>query len=188
MASTRSDWKFPNSCSRGNSWSRINSLFCNKSFLSIQRARLNRSTICALRILVLVTSSSKTVYFHQVKRSLKRKHGFTEFKMLPIPYKVSPKIQFPDFCVSFKKKNNIGEILDVSDLNLLHAGLGLSAEEIVRVQTIRKGLVARRSGWVYFGCAIQYWCIFQHLTLLRILILRMRDWQFWYWILIIDDL
>jgi len=70
----------------------------------------------------------------------------SEFKMLPIPYKVSPKIQFPDFCVSFKKKNNIGEILDVSDLNLLHAGLGLSAEEIVRVQTIRKGLVARRSG------------------------------------------
>ncbi len=67
-----------------------------------------------------------------------------EFKSLPIPYVDINAKEFNDFAKSFENKNNIEEILNLNDFNILNSVLGLSQNEIQRVNSIYRKLITKR--------------------------------------------
>jgi adenine-specific DNA-methyltransferase len=67
-----------------------------------------------------------------------------EFKNLPIPYTSIDAIMFENFASEFERKRNIESLLVKNDEKLLGDSLGLSSNEIRKVQLIRTKLVAKR--------------------------------------------
>jgi adenine-specific DNA-methyltransferase len=67
-----------------------------------------------------------------------------EFKGLPIPYNEINNDTFKRFTLSFERKANIESLLAESDKEILGKSLGLSKNEIKRVQLIRNKLVKKR--------------------------------------------
>jgi len=68
----------------------------------------------------------------------------SEFKKLPIPYKLIDSDQFKDFTSRFENKMNIDDILAQNDFEILNTTLGLSKEEIEKLIGIRTKLLAKR--------------------------------------------
>ena len=67
-----------------------------------------------------------------------------EFKSLPIPYRETANADFLDFQRRFNQSESIELTLEKNDQLILGGSLGLSSEQISRVQFIRKKLVSRR--------------------------------------------
>ncbi|MBN2836390.1 MAG: N-6 DNA methylase [Candidatus Delongbacteria bacterium] len=67
-----------------------------------------------------------------------------EFKGLPIPYLRIENDAFDRFTIRFEQKDNIKSLLAESDNEILGTYLGLSRNEIERVQLIRNKLVEKR--------------------------------------------
>ncbi|NOT14744.1 MAG: N-6 DNA methylase [Methylotenera sp.] len=65
-----------------------------------------------------------------------------EFKNLPIPYTDCE--NFTEFAESFEKKSNIDEILKANDQIILHETLGISTEDITRIQLAYRKMKYRR--------------------------------------------
>jgi adenine-specific DNA-methyltransferase len=68
----------------------------------------------------------------------------SEFKNLPLPYVKISKTQFNSFTRKFEKKENIEAILNEFDSKILGESIGLSNDEIIKLQTIRKKLIKKR--------------------------------------------
>lgn len=65
-----------------------------------------------------------------------------EFKNLPIPYTACE--NFTEFAENFEKKSNIDEILKVNDQFILHQTLGISTEDITKIQLAYRQMKCRR--------------------------------------------
>lgn len=68
----------------------------------------------------------------------------SEFKKLPIPYANIDNFQFQTFATNFQNKTNIDQILNQNDLGILHPTLGLNMEDLKKLKSIRKKLIAKR--------------------------------------------
>ena len=68
----------------------------------------------------------------------------SEFKSLPIPYCELSESSFKRFCKIFKNKECIEDILDKNDFKILSSKLLLTKEDILKIQRIRKKLIAKR--------------------------------------------
>lgn len=68
----------------------------------------------------------------------------SEFKKLPIPYSNIDNLQFENFALNFQNKDNIEQILTQNDLGILHPTLGLTAEDLNRLKSIRNKLIMKR--------------------------------------------
>jgi adenine-specific DNA-methyltransferase len=67
-----------------------------------------------------------------------------EFKHLPIPYVNISEVNFEGFAKDFKMKHSIEEILQKNDLVILGENLGLSLEEIRKINIIYEKLKNKR--------------------------------------------
>lgn len=67
-----------------------------------------------------------------------------EFKNLPIPYLPINTNKFDRFVSRFENKKNIDEVLLINDNEILNTVLGLSKNEIDKIQQIRRKLVSKR--------------------------------------------
>ncbi|MGY8910508.1 MAG: Eco57I restriction-modification methylase domain-containing protein, partial [Flavobacteriales bacterium] len=65
-----------------------------------------------------------------------------EFRALPLPYTTVN--DFEDYKTNFKNKQNISEILSSYNTEILNTTLGLTSEDINRIEAIRTKLVSRR--------------------------------------------
>lgn len=65
-----------------------------------------------------------------------------EFRILPIPYTQCD--NFTEYEVAFENKNSIEDILGQNNFKILNSTLGLSSEEINRIEAIRQQLVNKR--------------------------------------------
>lgn len=68
----------------------------------------------------------------------------SEFKSLSIPYTSIKEKKFGEFVEVFENKKDIEEILSFNDFKILNTSIGLTEEEILKVQEIRRKLVAKR--------------------------------------------
>lgn len=68
----------------------------------------------------------------------------SEFKSLPIPYTEITKENFRNYIMEFENKGAIETILKKYDKTILKSTLGFSSDEILKMQTIRTKLVAKR--------------------------------------------
>ena len=68
----------------------------------------------------------------------------SEFKSIPVPYQNIDAETFEDYRTIFEKKSCIEDVLNLYDSQILNTSLGLSTEEIEKVQIILKRLVAKR--------------------------------------------
>lgn len=68
----------------------------------------------------------------------------SEFKKLPIPYVGISEVEFRRYRKQFEKKENIEQILTNFDSLILNATIGLSQDEIHKVQQIRQKLINKR--------------------------------------------
>ncbi len=67
-----------------------------------------------------------------------------EFKNLPIPYMYIDKSKFDEFATNFETKENIESVLSKNDKEILGHSLGLTNDEIVKIQMIRNKLLRKR--------------------------------------------
>lgn len=68
----------------------------------------------------------------------------SEFKGLPVPYKVIDSNMFDRFTLRFEKKDSINNLLAENDNEILCEAFGLSRREVKRLQFIRNKLVEKR--------------------------------------------
>lgn len=68
----------------------------------------------------------------------------SEFKKLPVPYLNITEKKFNTFRKLFENKTNIEQVLNNYDEQILNSSLGLSKEEIERIQVIRNRLISKR--------------------------------------------
>lgn len=68
----------------------------------------------------------------------------SEFKKLPIPFKIIDNKNFEIFITQFENKENIEEVLSKNDFGILNTTLGLNIEDIERLKTIRNKLITKR--------------------------------------------
>ena len=68
----------------------------------------------------------------------------SEFKKLPVPYKLIDNAKFDDFTTQFENKKDIEDILSQNDFGILNTILGLNKGEIRKLESIRKKLIAKR--------------------------------------------
>ncbi len=68
----------------------------------------------------------------------------SEFKSLSVPYTSIKEKDFTQFVEAFENKKDIGEILSRNDFKILNASIGLTEEDILKVQGIRKKLISKR--------------------------------------------
>lgn len=67
-----------------------------------------------------------------------------EFKKLPIPMVNITKKEFKEFAKQFGKKSQIEDVLNKNDYFILNTSLGLTLEEIRKIQIIRNKLIRKR--------------------------------------------
>jgi adenine-specific DNA-methyltransferase len=65
-----------------------------------------------------------------------------EFRILPIPYVQCE--NFEEYKIAFENKNSIEDILNLNNFCILNTTLGLSADEIYRIEVIRRQLINKR--------------------------------------------
>jgi adenine-specific DNA-methyltransferase len=68
----------------------------------------------------------------------------SEFKKLPVPYKVINNIKFDNFTANFENKSNIESILIQNDLDILNPSLGINNEDLLKLTEIRNKLKRKR--------------------------------------------
>ncbi|WP_411897485.1 Eco57I restriction-modification methylase domain-containing protein [Elizabethkingia occulta] len=69
----------------------------------------------------------------------------SEFKKLPLPYICISEEDFNNFVEDFEKKSSIEEVLSKYNYSILNRVLGLSNEEITRIESIRVKLLNKRT-------------------------------------------
>jgi adenine-specific DNA-methyltransferase len=68
----------------------------------------------------------------------------SEFKSIPIPYQSINAETFKEYRTIFETKSSIEDVLNLYDTQILNTSLGLSTEEIKKIQAILRKLVAKR--------------------------------------------